>query len=214
MKQTDDERLVEQLLTWAGANNLDVTLWRREDGKYFAYLFDGCAGKGESVTEAVCDLAHSISGKDVCVERTAGISERIQVPVWDAEGAPVFDAPEQGQHWCGADMADANGDRSVRMALIQIECGNEVEDAIAEECVDLARFLIAKNRAYGNSAFDPIRIFSKADAREQILVRLDDKISRMARGQAAGEDTPRDAQGYLTLWRVLDRLEAARGQSS
>ena len=91
---------------------------------------------------------------------------------------------------------------------------NETEQAIVDECEDLAQFLIKKNRAYGNSAFDPIRIFSKADAREQILVRLDDKLSRMARGQAAGEDTPRDAQGYLTLARVFDRLEAARGRSA
>src|SRR5699024_5513635 len=42
--------------------------------------------------------------------------------------------------------------------------------------------LLAKNAAYGNSALDPVRIFSKADTAEQLRVRIDDKISRMKRG--------------------------------
>lgn len=38
--------------------------------------------------------------------------------------------------------------------------------------------LLAKNAAYGNSALEPVRIFSKADPTEQIRVRIDDKLSR------------------------------------
>ena len=41
--------------------------------------------------------------------------------------------------------------------------------------------LLAKNDAYGNSALDPVRIFSRADPIEQLNVRLDDKLSRLAR---------------------------------
>jgi len=84
---------------------------------------------------------------------------------------------------------------------------NETEQAIVDECDDLARFLIGKNRKYGNSALDPVRIFSKADAREQLLVRIDDKLSRFKRGDDAGEDTVLDLLGYLVLLRVWDGLE-------
>ena len=72
---------------------------------------------------------------------------------------------------------------------------------ISAECREIERILLAKNAAYGNSALQPLRIFSKADAVEQIRVRLDDKLSRIARGQAAGEDVTLDLIGYLILLR-------------
>lgn len=60
--------------------------------------------------------------------------------------------------------------------------------------------LVAKNEAYGNSALDPVRIFSKADRMEQLNIRLDDKISRVARGhEYPGDDTLKDIVGYATL---------------
>ena len=65
--------------------------------------------------------------------------------------------------------------------------------------------LLEKNRQYGNSALKPVRIFSKADATEQILVHIDDKLSRLARGQAAGEDVVLDLIGYLILLRVAQK---------
>lgn len=65
---------------------------------------------------------------------------------------------------------------------------------------DIAELLIEKNAAYGNSALNPVRIFSKASAEEQILVRIDDKLSRLQRGhEFQGDDTIRDLIGYLTL---------------
>ena len=82
----------------------------------------------------------------------------------------------------------------------------DVERMIAEECEALRDLLIEKNRAYGNSALEPLRIFSKADTEEQIRVRLDDKLSRLARGSAAGEDVERDLMGYLVLLRVARRM--------
>ena len=36
-----------------------------------------------------------------------------------------------------------------------------LEDEIRRRCADLAEFLVVKNRAYGNSAGDPIRVFAK-----------------------------------------------------
>jgi hypothetical protein len=71
-------------------------------------------------------------------------------------------------------------------------------------CLDLAFFLIEKNKAYGNSAIEPVRVFSKADPDEQIRVRMDDKLSRLMRGQAAGEDALQDLVGYWVLLKVLE----------
>lgn len=65
---------------------------------------------------------------------------------------------------------------------------------------DLGELLIAKNAAYGNSALDPIRVFSTASPVEQLKVRIDDKISRIAKGHDyANEDTLTDIAGYIVL---------------
>jgi len=46
---------------------------------------------------------------------------------------------------------------------------------------------------YGNLALAPLRIFSRADPVEQLNVRIDDKLSRIARGREfAGGDFTRD----------------------
>lgn len=84
---------------------------------------------------------------------------------------------------------------------------SDVRRLIGEECDALKQLLLEKNRAYGNSALDPVRVFSKASPREQLLVRIDDKISRLARGSEAGEDVVKDLLGYLILLRVADRFE-------
>ena len=76
---------------------------------------------------------------------------------------------------------------------------------IEDECLGILEMLLAKNRAYGDSAINPVRIFSQATTEEQILVRLDDKLSRLARGGAAGEDVVLDLIGYLVLLRVARR---------
>jgi len=81
-----------------------------------------------------------------------------------------------------------------------------MEKAIQEVCEEIKTFLLEKNRAYGNSAADPVRIFSKVDPLEQINVRIDDKLSRMARGnEYPGDDTELDLVGYLILKRAIKR---------
>lgn len=67
--------------------------------------------------------------------------------------------------------------------------------------------LLKKNAAYGNSATDPVRIFSRASTTEQLRVRIDDKLSRLARGHAAGEDVTLDLIGYLVLLRIAERQQ-------
>jgi hypothetical protein len=78
-------------------------------------------------------------------------------------------------------------------------------DEIAEECDALKALLLEKNAAYGDSCFSPVRIFSRADIVEQLKVRLDDKLSRLARGSAAGEDVIQDLMGYLVLLRIAQK---------
>ena len=83
------------------------------------------------------------------------------------------------------------------------------EVQIRAECQAISDLLVEKNRAYGDSALSPVRIFSKADPVEQIKVRLDDKISRLARGSATGEDVILDLIGYLVLLRIAQKESAA-----
>lgn len=66
---------------------------------------------------------------------------------------------------------------------------------------DVEQFLKAKNARYGNSVLDPVRIFSSCSDEEQILVRIDDKLSRIKAAQGAqdDEDTLLDLLGYLVI---------------
>lgn len=84
-----------------------------------------------------------------------------------------------------------------------------VEDQINRECEGIARMLIGKNRKYGNSALAPLRVFSRADRVEQLRVRIDDKLSRIATSGDSGpdEDTVLDMLGYLVLYRIAIRPE-------
>lgn len=82
---------------------------------------------------------------------------------------------------------------------------------ILKVCIDLGIFLMRKNLAYGDSALKPLRILSKADPIEQIKVRMDDKLSRLIRGQASGEDPMQDLVGYWVLWQVAKRLAEREG---
>jgi hypothetical protein len=86
---------------------------------------------------------------------------------------------------------------------------------IVDECIALAEMLVEKNIAYGDSALSPLRLFAKdIDAKAQILVRLDDKLSRLARGSAAGEDVILDLLGYLILYRIAGGTAVPEKKSS
>lgn len=80
---------------------------------------------------------------------------------------------------------------------------------IAEACDEIKALLLKKNAAYGDSALKPVRIFSREDNVEQLKVRLDDKLSRLARGHALPdeslEDTVDDICGYLILLKIATK---------
>ena len=79
-------------------------------------------------------------------------------------------------------------------------------DEIRREYAQICDVLLAKNAAYGDSALQPLRIFSRANDTEQLNVRLDDKLSRIARGDGSGdEDAEFDIIGYLILKRIAGR---------
>lgn len=83
---------------------------------------------------------------------------------------------------------------------------NPFREKVQQVLYPLEDLLVAKNEAYGNSALDPINVFSKSTAVEQIKVRIDDKISRLYHGKEYGdEDTITDLMGYLILLRIAER---------
>jgi|TARA_X000001382_G_scaffold108863_1_gene84854 hypothetical protein len=82
--------------------------------------------------------------------------------------------------------------------------------AIAKVCDEIKALLLEKNAKYGDSALNPKRIFSSSGSTEQILVRIDDKLSRIATTKQMGgpdEDTLSDLIGYLVLLKVAARTK-------
>ena len=81
----------------------------------------------------------------------------------------------------------------------------ETQSQISAICDDIKELLLYKNRKYGNSALKPVRIFSKSDSVEQILVRIDDKLNRIQQGAGLlddDEDVIVDLIGYLVLLKI------------
>lgn len=86
------------------------------------------------------------------------------------------------------------------------------QQAISDVCDKLKELLLEKNRKYGNSALNPIRVFSKATADEQILVRMDDKLSRIRNRQTDDDEDPFvDLAGYLVLYLANKELSNVGG---
>ena len=81
----------------------------------------------------------------------------------------------------------------------------KTQEEIALVCEDIKELVLYKNKQYGDSALNPCRIFSKANAVEQILVRIDDKINRIQQGAGLlgeDEDVIQDLIGYLILLKI------------
>lgn len=88
---------------------------------------------------------------------------------------------------------------------------SQTQQLIVNECDSIKELLLEKNRKYGDSAVNPVRVFSKASAVEQIKVRLDDKLSRMASAQNdEDEDVIIDLIGYLILMRVANKVHGGQ----
>ena len=85
------------------------------------------------------------------------------------------------------------------LLTVGTEAGKEIFDA----CHEIAHMLINKNISYGNSALDPVRVFSKTGPREQLYVRIDDKLNRLMKGtEYPGDNDIDDLIGYLVLLKI------------
>ena len=69
---------------------------------------------------------------------------------------------------------------------------------------EITEMLIAKNKKYGNSALEPLGVFSQLSAKEGLLVRIDDKLKRIKNGSLDkdDEDVINDLIGYLVLLKI------------
>jgi len=72
---------------------------------------------------------------------------------------------------------------------------------IKQKCKELEELLLSKNSKYGNSALEPLNVFSPANAVAGIKMRIDDKLKRIKNAGLvdATEDTLQDLAGYLIL---------------
>jgi hypothetical protein len=68
----------------------------------------------------------------------------------------------------------------------------------------IEKMLIEKNHKYGNSALEPLGVFSKLSAKEGLLIRIDDKLKRIKNGslEKDDEDVVNDLIGYLVLLKI------------
>jgi hypothetical protein len=71
---------------------------------------------------------------------------------------------------------------------------------------EIRELLIAKNQKYGNSALEPLGVFSQLSAKEGLLVRIDDKLKRIKNGslEKDDEDVVNDLIGYLVLLKIIE----------
>ena len=82
---------------------------------------------------------------------------------------------------------------------------NEVYQVLSE----ITEMLIAKNQKYGNSAIEPLGIFSDLSPEEGLKVRIDDKLKRIKNGSLDkdDEDVINDLIGYLVLLKIMHRKD-------
>ena len=74
----------------------------------------------------------------------------------------------------------------------------------------IKELLLEKNEKYGNSALEPLGVFSKLSAKEGLLVRIDDKLKRIKNGSLDkdDEDVINDLIGYLVLLKIHANQES------
>lgn len=161
------------------------------DREYFEYLKDLAAFGGSRLSwTPVQEATEKSESREDCPATEPGI--RITA---DCQRAwPV--------------ASDCLSDQQIRRDLPKVdETTPDYRARIASVCDNLRDFLLEKNASYGNSAFEPINVFSRLDAREGILIRIDDKLKRLRNGSGyVGDNDVKDLAGYLILLMVLDEV--------
>ncbi len=75
---------------------------------------------------------------------------------------------------------------------------------VSSYLLEIRELLVSKNLKYGNSALEPLGVFSKLSAKDGLLVRIDDKLKRIKNGslEKDDEDVINDLIGYLVLLKI------------
>jgi hypothetical protein len=96
---------------------------------------------------------------------------------------------------------------AVKIESKELDTLSEVKYLLKE----LQDLLEEKNKAYGDSALNPIRLFSKVSAADALRVRIDDKLSRIKNKGITPdtEDSLMDLIGYLILLKIAIKKEGA-----
>ena len=86
----------------------------------------------------------------------------------------------------------------------------EFSAKVSDVLIEIKELLISKNEKYGNSALEPLGVFSQLSAKEGLLVRIDDKLKRIKNGSLDkdDEDVINDLIGYLVLLKIHANQES------
>jgi hypothetical protein len=86
---------------------------------------------------------------------------------------------------------------------------NDFANKVSSYLLEIRELLVSKNLKYGNSALEPLGVFSKLSAKEGLLVRIDDKLKRIKNGslEKDDEDVINDLVGYLVLLKIQAQEE-------
>jgi hypothetical protein len=84
---------------------------------------------------------------------------------------------------------------------------NDFSHLVSAYLLSIREMLINKNIKYGNSALEPLGVFSQLSAKEGLLVRIDDKLKRIKNGslEKDDEDVINDLIGYLVLLKIIEK---------
>ena len=75
----------------------------------------------------------------------------------------------------------------------------DIQAKINRLFTNFSKFLIEKNKRYGDSALHPLQIFSKSPANVQVCNRLDDKLGRIKHARELTKNDVADVFGYTAL---------------
>jgi hypothetical protein len=86
---------------------------------------------------------------------------------------------------------------------------NDFSHLVSTYLLEIRELLISKNLKYGNSALEPLGVFSQLSAKQGLLIRIDDKLKRIKNGslEKDDEDVINDLIGYLVLLKILDKVK-------
>lgn len=97
----------------------------------------------------------------------------------------------------------ANREISIARLIAEAPSGEE----IAAKCDEIKMLLLKKNISYHNSALDPVSIFGKLTAKDQLFARINDKLNRIKNNKTYEDegfiDAVHDLTGYLILLSIL-----------